>query len=154
MRNKQFNALLIVLMGVVIVLLISLFRNRNQTIGSWSEIEPKIAKEFGSDKQIHQAAKQLSLAIQNALEQPLSRAMESEKKIARAINCIDYIVLKKDEKFQDQNLFSNIVEKTRDISISTRAREKKYIEYNSQLGGKVFPVTESKSEDCDFGFNE
>lgn len=152
MRNKKFNVFLVVLMGVV--LLVSLIRNRNQTIGSWSEIEPKIAKEFGSDEQIYRAAKQLSLAIQNALEQPLSRAMESERKIARAINCIDYVVRKKDHEFQAQNLFSNIVDKTRDISISTRAREKKYIEYNSQLGGKVFPVTESKSEDCDSGFNE
>ena len=134
--------------GILILVAFLYFRylmKSSGPIGGWEPIKAAVEAKFPNNENLKNAALQLALVHQKAIDYP-----EDAKTIVvehdLALSCIWAVM--KDQKINDETgeFFGQIEE----ISTKDLDRLARYIKYNVNLSGDVYPGSEADRTKCNF----
>lgn len=95
--------------------------------GVWDELDEHLVEQYGTNQKLLKAAKQMAIAIQNAIEvADGARNQEVSKEIARAVDCLFDV-----STAEDNDVLKNLEAKL----VRGYERSKRYIKFNAKGPG-------------------
>ncbi len=114
--------------------------DKNQD-GVRDDVEALIEREYAGDRMVQMAMRQQAKALQNALKNDLDAEVVAGQ-ITRASLCFAKVDL---EAYAGEA--GEVIE---DLVVNTRARARRYIEFNGKLSGKMLGGHDPKVDPCEF----
>lgn len=151
--SKRIKIATVVLVGMFLILGLSyLFSNTKirytQPIGGWSVLKLQVEAKFSENKDIQKAALQVAKALQKSIDYP-EDAKAIDLEMIKADSCFEAIMLDRGKTLDDYIDASKLLT---DLSTASLERQKRYIRYNANLGGGVYPLVKADLKNCDFSY--
>ena len=147
------NKIVLIVLGLItltLVLIYVLLSNKTtkytQPLGGWSELKLKIETQFSENQDLKKAALQVARALQDAIDYP-ENAKEIDLEMIKADSCLEAVMLGNGKTLDDYILISKLIT---NLSTSSLEREKRYIRYNTNLSGGVYPLVKADLKNCNF----
>lgn len=126
------------------------FFNNSGPIGGWEQIETVIEAKFANNENLKNAALQLALAHQKAIDNPAeSRTIVEEHQIA--LSCLGAVLSAQKFERSKRHKIRAAIEA---ISTSDYLRQIRYIKYNANLSGGVYSLVDDDIKNCSFKLSE
>lgn len=147
LKQKFFVIILVLILFGLLYVRFAGGQNLNAPVANWADLKVKIEKKYsGRGQDVTRAAVELGQALEEAIGNP-EKAKETQPNRAKADSCFRAVLMRDGMTLTESIKESDLIE---EFATSTFERQRRYVRYNANLSGGVYPLVESDIVNCNF----